>query len=344
MRIKNFFLLLLFFGFVTSCTQKVKVNQNIPLTDSVSAESSIDSALYPIVKKDWSANDITLTKDLLYDKHTLDDKYPYKDTVRLFQFDKIKEQLAFIENFQTEASSFAVLQNHRNKNGEAPLVANFHRNAYTRISDSLGVERYQSVPLYAIDNTETPVLYGRDGALVKLLTPSDTSDYIKITGVSFKGDWQIPNRYIESLGDTITFHKVAFVDVTNQNILTTERVSSGNWVIRSMNPATSGQHKPPYAQETPTGLFVIQQKKSKMYYYADGTTRIAGYAPYASRFTNGAYIHGVPTNDPKGAIIENSWSLGTTPRSHMCVRNASSHAKFIYDWTTTHQALVVVID
>lgn len=344
MRIKNFFFPSIIFGIITSCTQKVNLDQQIPQTDSAIEESFIDTALKQKTKKDWTASDITLTKDLLYDKHTLDDEYPYQDTVRSFQFDKIKEQLAFIESFQEEASTFAVLQNHRNKNGEAPLVEQFHRNAYTRISDSLGVERYQSVPLYPIDKTETPVLYGRDGALVKVLIPSDTSDYIKVKGVSFEGTWQIPKRYVESLGDTVAFHKVAFVDVKNQNILTTERSSSGNWTIRSMNPATSGQHKPPYAQETPVGLFVIQQKKPKMYYYADGTTKIAGYAPYASRFTNGAYIHGVPTNDPKGAIIENSWSLGTVPRSHMCVRNASSHAKFIYDWTTTNQALVVVID
>jgi len=64
-----------------------------------------------------------------------------------------------------------------------------------------------------------------------------------------------------------------------------------------------------------------------MYYVKDGTSEIAGYAPYASRFTNGAYIHGVPVQYPHKNIIEYSPSLGTTPRSHMCVRNASSHAK-----------------
>lgn len=31
-----------------------------------------------------------------------------------------------------------------------------------------------------------------------------------------------------------------------------------------MNPATTGMHRPPYAQETPLGMFVVQQKKSRM--------------------------------------------------------------------------------
>jgi len=115
-------------------------------------------------------------------------------------------------------------------------------------------------------------------------------------------------------------------------------------VVRSMNPATTGKSNPPYAMKTPVGMYLLQEKKSKMFYYKDGTTVIHGYAPWASRFTNGAYIHGVPTADPKAPIIEYSWTLGTVPRSHMCVRNASSHAKFIYDWMKPLNSLVIVID
>jgi len=290
-----------------------------------------------------TAADIKLTKELSYDKYTLDDQYEYEDTVRVFQLDKIKEKLAFIENFQRETATYAVLQNHKNKNGEAPLVKNYHRNAYTRISDSLETERYQSAPLYVVGETEQPTLYGPDGSLVKLLS-SDTIPMVKIAGVSFEGTWEVPKRYVKTIGDTVTFHRVAFVDVTNQNILTAERKGDADWVIRSMNKATTGVHKPPYAHETPTGMFVVQEKKSKMYYLKDGTSTIAGYAPYASRFTNGAYIHGIPTNSPNAPIIETSWSLGTIPRSHMCVRNASSHSKFVYDWAKRFNALVVVID
>ncbi|MEG0070253.1 MAG: L,D-transpeptidase, partial [Cetobacterium sp.] len=71
---------------------------------------------------------------------------------------------------------------------------------------------------------------------------------------------------------------------------------------------------------------------------------IEGYSPYAVRFTRGAYMHGIPVNLPRTEMIEYSPLLGTEPRSHMCVRNATSHAKFIYDWSRTKQTLVFVID
>ncbi|WP_164108314.1 MULTISPECIES: L,D-transpeptidase [Sphingobacterium] len=293
--------------------------------------------------KPRTASDIVLTKDLIYDKYTLEDRYKYRDTFRVFQWEKIKEKLAYIENFQREHNNYGLVVNYKNRNGEAPTVANFKRNAYKRVSDTLGTERYQSAPLYKLGETKTPTIYGRDGSLVKLLS-SDTLKMVRIKGLTnIDGEWDIPKRYVKSIGDTATFKHVVVVDVTNQNICALEH-SEKEWIIRSMNPATTGKHNPPYAMETPVGIYLLQEQKNKMFYYADGTTTIAGYAPWASRFTNGAYIHGVPTNDPKAKIIEHSWTLGTTPRSHMCVRNASSHAKFVYDWIKPFSSLVIVIN
>lgn len=60
--------------------------------------------------------------------------------------------------------------------------------------------------------------------------------------------------------DTVVFDKAIFVDRHNQNIATLEHVGS-KWLVRSMNPATTGQHRPPYAQETPLGMYVLQEKK-----------------------------------------------------------------------------------
>ncbi len=289
-----------------------------------------------------TAEDIVLTKELVYDTYTLEDTYPYRDTTRVFQWKKIREKLAHIENFQREKTTYAILQNYKNLNREAPTVKNFVRNEYTRVSDTLGVERYQSAPLYTAGETDAPTLYGRDGSLIKLIS-SDTIDMVQVEGISFKGIWDVPKRYVKTLGDSILFNYIIFVDVTNQNTTIIERTNK-EWKIRSMNPATSGMHKPPYAMETPVGMFVIQESKSKMFFYKDGTTEIGGFAPYASRFTNGGYIHGVPTNNPKGNIIEYSSTLGTIPRSHMCVRNATSHAKFIFDRAKPLQSLVIVID
>ena len=78
--------------------------------------------------------------------------------------------------------------------------------------------------------------------------------------------------------------------------------------------------------------------------HIDGSKETGGFAPYASRFTNGGYIHGVPVNAPRKSLIEYSPTLGTTPRSHMCVRNATSHAKFVYDWAPVNETIVFVFD
>src|SRR5690606_33842183 len=168
-------------------------------------------------------------------------------------------------------------------------------------------------------------------------------DMVRSQGISFSGTWDVPKRYIKTLGDNIRFNHIVVVDVTNQNITLIEK-SGSEWFIRSMNPATSGVHKPPYAMETPVGMFVIQENKTKMYFYKDGTTEIGGFVPYASRFNNVGYIDGVQTNNPIGNIIAYNATLGTTIRSHMCVRNASSHAKFIFDNAKPLQSLVIVID
>ena len=89
---------------------------------------------------------------------------------------------------------------------------------------------------------------------------------------------------------------------------------------------------------------VVQEKKVKMVFLKDGSKETGGYAPYASRFTDGAYIHGVPVNAPRKTQIEYSPSFGTTPRSHMCVRNATSHAKFIYDWAPVNETIIFVLE
>ena len=52
----------------------------------------------PFREKLLTAADVTLTKDLLYDTYTLEDTYPYKDTVRSFKWDVIRNCLAYIEN------------------------------------------------------------------------------------------------------------------------------------------------------------------------------------------------------------------------------------------------------
>lgn len=328
---RNAILLFIIIVFI-ACSKKEEAEPAPIRTDSIAK----------VEPKVISAEDIKIKKELLYDQYTLEDSYPYKDTTRVFQWYKIKILLARVENMQRIPKMWAILQNYRNNNGEAPLVKTYRRNEYKRIADTLGVERYQSVPLFHPEDTVTGIRYGRDGSLVNILQDS-TSNFIKVATTDFNGEWYVPRRYVKQIHDTIVFKKVIVVDRNNENIITMEKIDSA-WVVRSMNPATTGLHKPPYQQETPLGMFVIQEKKVKMVFLVDGTTKTGGFAPYASRFTNGGYIHGIPVNEPRKTFIEYSPSLGTTPRSHMCVRNATSHAKFVFDWAPTEQTIVFVIE
>lgn len=328
---------------ICSCTRHARDTSTVETqhSDSLLQDTIAETVSEPVVKT-ITPEQIQITKDLLYDKYTLADSYPYKDTTRYFQWEKIKEKLALLENIQLQSSTWSILQNYKNRNGEAPLVKNFKRNAYGRVADTLGVERYQSVPLYLLTDTLVPERYGQDGELTRFL--ENEGNFVKVEPIFTGGEWMVPKKYVKVIGDTIVFNHVVFVDRHNQNIASLERMGEAKWVVRSMNPSTTGLHRPPYAQETPLGMFVLQEKKTKMIFLKDGSKETGGYAPYASRFTDGAYIHGVPVNAPRKSQIEYSWSLGTTPRSHMCVRNATSHAKFIFDWAPVNETIIFVLE
>ena len=286
--------------------------------------------------------DIEIELSLLFDKYTLKDDYEYQKEKRNFNWKQIRSLLAHIENMQEDQRPWVVLQNYKNFNGEAPLVKKYARNRYRRIADTLGVERYQSVPLYAPNDTVTPIIYGRDGCIAHL--EGETKKFYRIVSHTDNKTWYVPKRYVKRLPDSTRFQHVVVIDRKDQNITTLERAERGKWLIRSKNPATTGRNKPPYSQPTPLGIFLLQQQKRKMVYLKDGSKERGGFAPYASRFTCGAYIHGVPVNAPRTSEIEYSWSLGTTPRSHMCVRNATSHSKFVYEWAPLRATLVVVVE
>ncbi|MDR2040391.1 MAG: L,D-transpeptidase [Bacteroidales bacterium] len=294
-----------------------------------------------IISRKIAPMTVEMEKDFLYDQYTLPDSFPYESTVRKFQWDKIRRHLVFLDSIQQGNVRWGILQNYRNMNGKAPVVKVNHKNEYNSISDAFGVDQNQSVPLFFPDNRTVAERYGKDGSLVKYI--ADTAGFTKIDVISIEGEWLVPKKYIRPINDTVIFKKAIFVDRTNQNITVLEKVGA-IWLIRSMNPATTGRRKPPFERATPTGIFVIQGKKGQMFFYKDGTTEIGGFAPYASRFSNGGYIHGVPVNLPHTEIIEYIPTLGTTPRSHMCVRNATSHARFIFDWAPVEETLVFVFD
>ncbi len=119
---------------------------------------------------------------------------------------------------------------------------NFKRNAYGRVADTLGIERYQSVPLYLLTDTLVPERYGQDGELTRFI--EDGEKFIKAEPMFTGDEWMIPKKYVKVIGDTIVFNKAVFVDRHNQNIASLERSGKGQWVVRSMNPSTTGRHLP----------------------------------------------------------------------------------------------------
>lgn len=143
------------------------------------------------------------------------------------------------------------------------------------------------------------------------------------------------------------------VDDVNQNEGVFELTEAG-WQLVSYTYATTGV-KSKYSFETPKGHFMAIEKKTYFLYLEDGTTRISGFAPYAIRFSGGGYIHGVPIDfkpeqnqlntDPRDPLNHEEYlfTIGTTPRSHKCVRNFTSHAKFLYEWADIGSTMVIVI-
>lgn len=334
--------LLYTFLFCSCSTRSEKRLSRGEVPEETSSRQDTLAALEASRLQKLESEQIEIDKDLLYDQYTLDSIYPYKDTTRQIQWEKIKERLALLENIQLGSQQWAVLQNYKNRNGEAPLVKNFRRNSHKRIIDSFGMERYQSVPLYFLADTLSPERYAQDGELARFL--SNEGNFMKMEPI-YTGDvWMVPQRYVKLISDSVVFNKAVFVDRHNQNIVTLERTNRSQWIVRSMNPVTTGRFRPPYSHETPLGMFVLQEKKRKMVYLKDGSPEVAGYAPYASRFTDGAYIHGVPVQLPRTEEIEYSHSLGTTPRSHMCVRNATSHAKFIFEWAPVNETIIFILE
>ena len=114
-------LLLLCLSTLSFCTTKPGEPQGpgLPGLDTPVAET-VPEAAPPLIET-------VIEKELLYDQHTLADTYPYKDTMREFQWDKIRAGLRLLDSLRQKPSRWAIFQNYRNKNGEAPLVRKFHR-------------------------------------------------------------------------------------------------------------------------------------------------------------------------------------------------------------------------
>lgn len=259
--------------------------------------------------------------------------------VRCFQFDKMYRQLTGTQA-QTDGNITAYISNYKNYSGNPPL----HNGSTV---DDFGTRRYQSGVGYVEPDKDSYFRYIPDGMLLTVL--DETDRFYKVKPLSFDGEYWVEKKYVSFENSIEQLSQVVVVDRKYQNCAVFE-YRDGTWVMVSYVFVTTGMQGQ-YSLPTPLGQYMVIQKRDRFLYYKDGTKEVAGYAPYAIRFSGGGYLHGVPIQylvqngkkvDP--GLQEYLHTIGTTPRSHMCVRNYTSHAKFMYDWLQIGSSAVIVIE
>jgi hypothetical protein len=287
--------------------------------------------------------------NLKYDKYLIEEPYTYvvNGEERTFKFDEMLKHIKVADQAISEYR-LTYIDNYKNQNGYAP----YYKGGSV---DSKGNGRSASAPAYDDLSNLKEFIYLTDGTLVSVL--EEDADYTLISPVGTDLEYSVPSKYVRTEDCLISLEKAIIVDITNQNIATFEKEKAHTseeddnvWYITSYSMSTTGKSGK-YHQPTPLGYFYAIQNRERFYYLKDGTNTIEGYAPYAVRFTAGAYIHGIATAykytedghriDP--GIKEFSSTIGTVPLSHKCVRNYTSHAKFVYDWYEHAKTIVIVI-
>lgn len=285
-------------------------------------------------------------------------------SVRQYRFENAYNKILEMDQM-VHGENIAHISNLRSHRGYAPLYKGKYK------EDDRNVLRYQSAPGYFEPSVDADFRYLQDGRLLRV----DGYDemFYHVTTFDTKELYYVPKKYVSFDRQLVNLTQIIVVDLENQNEIAFEK-NEGKWQVVSYSYATSGtlsEHKEP----TDPGVYKAILKKDKFLYLDDETKEIAGYAPYAIRFNGGAFIHGFPVNfrliketiveqeeilDDEGNVIqeavtteiivdredpghiEYSSTLGTVPLSHKCIRNVTSHAKFLYDWVRIGEAVVII--
>jgi len=282
-------------------------------------------------------------------------------SLRGFQLGRAAKMIEALEAFASKGQT-AYVHNYKNRAGSPPTLKG-------KTIDEFGNRRDQAAPLY--DMPEGTLLrYLEDGSIVNVVEELDS--WSKIALVDNPEEFWTPTKYLSRSNAIATLSQAVVVDRRSQNIAVFEK-ANGSWILISLSLATTGGNDK-YRMPTPLGFFQAVEKRSRFQYLGDVSKEIEGYAPYATRFSGGAYIHGVPVNyvtktiEPATGVGAGSAasttaisrpaitkridpgmreylaSIGTVPLSHKCVRNYTSHAKFVYDWARVGQCAVLVIE
>ena len=263
-------------------------------------------------------------------------------TVRHFELERKFNEAKAVQADLALAGKIAYVNNYKNRRGVPPKLPG-------GVNDAFGNDYGQSAPGYASLKDMGNFVYVQDGTL--LLVIGQQGGYYQCRLPGKQTTYWIPQKYITFSQGMNKANKFVVVDRKQQNAAVFQMTPSG-WDLVSYQVITTGA-RDKYRYPTPLGSFMAVEKKLKFDYLHDETNEIDGYAPFVVRFSGGAYLHGVPVTYKKdpltGARItppltEYLSTLGTIPRSHKCVRNYTSHAKFLYEWTQIGQTAVIVIE
>ncbi len=263
---------------------------------------------------------------------TLVDTRSINFTAMIEHIDKLKKEI--------ESNMTAYIANYKDRNGKPPLYEG-------KKEDGFGTSGYQSAPAYESASSDSSFRYVPDGMLVSIL--GETESFYRVRIPAYNDEYYVPKVYVSARKSIEELKQVVVIDQGNQNEAVFQYFD-GKWQIVSYTYATTGGDSK-YRQPTEKGYFMAIQKRESFEYTNGNSGVVAGYAPYAVRFSRGAYINGIPVEyeekegqkkDP--GMIEYLFTLGTFPRSHRCVRNYTSHAKFLYEWLVIGESAVVVMD
>ena len=258
---------------------------------------------------------------------------------RAFRFAKMQEAVNKL-NQELAKGELHFISNYKNQNGPPPRKDD-------AAVDEHGYRFYHSAPAYVRADTGSDFRYIPDGMLVRIL--NEVGDFYYVNVPSFGGDFYIPKQYIDKAAVLSRLNQVVVVDRNQQNQAAFETRENGldliSYTLSTTGLAGDGSF------ETPLGSYKVINKVDRFEYLQKNTSDVAGYAPFAIRFTGGAYIHGVPVEyeEKNGEKVdpgtkEYLHTIGTFPRSHMCVRNFTSHAEFLYNWMDGQNGAVIVIE
>jgi len=304
-----------------------------------------------------------------YENEVIKTGYVYSKIVslRTFRFELALEQIEHLESFFSTEKQMGKINNYKNYSGWAPRIDGGD-------TDAFGNKRDQSAPLYDSYDAESSFRYLSDGQIFDIIDDSYNMYYVYVPYYDAYG--YLPKKYVSTSNSVKELKQAIFVDVKNQNIFSLELLED-QWVVKSISFATSGKESE-YKEKTVPGYYAAIQKKDQFLYLDDITKELDGYAPYAIRFNGGAYLHGFPVNfhwktekklvspeefDEEGILtkeavyediriggpidpghIEYSYTLGTIPLSHKCVRNPTSHAEFMYNWINLDQSIIIIAE